>query len=60
MIGPIPVLPVMKSRKIIWAGHVEHMGQKKVAQWVMVGKPDGKNTLGRPRCGWENNFKMDF
>jgi len=32
---------------------VEH---KRFAHWVMVGKPDGKSPLGRPRCGWENDI----
>jgi hypothetical protein len=60
MSGSIPLLPVMKSRTTIWAGHVEHIGNTRVAHWLMVGKPDEKSPLGRPKCGWENNIKMYF
>ena len=41
-------------------GALEHMGHKRVAHWVMVGNPDGKSPLGRPKCRWENDIKMDF
>jgi len=43
-----------------WAGHVECMGEDRGVQRVLVGKPEGKMPLGRPRRRWEDNIKMDF
>jgi len=36
------------------------MGERRVAYRVLVGKPEGKRQLGRPRCRWENNIKMNL
>jgi hypothetical protein len=36
------------------------MGERKVAYIIFVGKPEGKRTLERPRCRWEDNIKMDL
>jgi hypothetical protein len=44
------IIQVIKSRRIKWAGHVAHMGERSGAYRVLVGKPDGKRPLGRPRC----------
>jgi hypothetical protein len=44
----------MKSRRIRWAGHVAHMGEERKLYKVMMGKPEGKISLGRPRHRWEN------
>ena len=44
----------------IWAGHVERMGEGRGVQRVLVGKPEGKRPLGRPRRRWEDNIKMDL
>ena len=41
-----------------WAGHVARMGGDKRRIKVLVGKPEGKRTLGRPRRRWEDNIKM--
>ena len=41
-----------------WAGHVVHMGKMRSAHRVLVGKPEGKRQLGRPRCRGEDNIKM--
>jgi len=41
-----------------WAGHVEFMGERRGAYRVLVGKPEGKKPLGRPRQRWEDNIKM--
>ena len=41
------------------AGHVARMGEDRGVQRVSVGKPEGKRPLGRPRCRWEDNIKMD-
>ena len=43
-----------------WAGHVARMGEDRVVNRVLVGKPEGKRPLGRPRRRWEDNIKMDF
>ena len=51
---------VVKSRRMRWAGHVALMGQGRGVYRVLVGKPEGKRPLGRPRCIWEDNIKMDF
>jgi hypothetical protein len=51
---------VVKSRRMRWAGHVVRMGEDKVVHRVLVGKPEGKRPLGRPRRRWEDNIKMDF
>jgi len=43
-----------------WAGHVAHMGERRGVHRVLVGKPEGKRPLGRPRCRREDNIKMDI
>jgi hypothetical protein len=50
---------VVKSRRMRWAGHVARMGEDRVVHRVLVGMPEGKRPLGRPRRGWEDNIKMD-
>ena len=54
------IVRVVKSRRIRWMGHVVHMGEGRVVHRVLVGKPEGKRPLGRPRRGWEDNIKMDL
>jgi hypothetical protein len=51
---------VTKSRRMRCAGHVAHMGERKGVYRVLVGRLEGKKPLGRPRHGWEYNFKMDL
>ena len=51
---------VVKSRRMSWAGHVERMGEDRGVLRVLVGKPEGKRPLGRPRRRWEDNIKMDL
>jgi hypothetical protein len=51
---------VVKSRRMRWAGHLARMGEKRGVHRVLVGKPEGKRSLGRPRRRWENNIKMDL
>jgi hypothetical protein len=53
------IVRVVKSRRMRWAGHVAHMEEDSGVYRVLVGKPEGKRLLGRPRCRWENNIKMD-
>jgi hypothetical protein len=43
-----------------WAGHVACMGERRGVCRVLVGKPEGNRPLGRPRCRWEDNIKMDL
>jgi len=47
-------------RRVRWAGHVVHMGERRGVYRVLVGKPEGKRLLGRPRHRWEDNIKMDL
>ena len=51
---------VAKSRRMIWAGHAARMGDGRGVHRVLVGKPEGKTPLGRPRRRWEDNIKMDL
>ncbi|KAJ4447597.1 hypothetical protein ANN_09604 [Periplaneta americana] len=50
----------IKSRRLRWAGHVTRMGESRNAYRVLVGRPEGKRPLGRPRRRWEDNIKMDL
>ena len=43
-----------------WAGQVVRMGERRVVYRLMVEKPEGKRPLGRPRCRWEDNIKIDL
>ena len=43
-----------------WVGHVERMGERRGVYRVLMGKPDGKRPLGKPRLRWEDNIKMDL
>jgi hypothetical protein len=54
------IIRMMKSRRIRLAGHVAGMGEKRNPCSVLVGKPEGKIPLGRPRHRWVDNIKMDF
>jgi len=51
---------VIKSRRMRWAGHVVHMGERREVYRVLMGKPEGMKPLGRPRHRWEDNIKMDL
>jgi len=51
---------VIKSRRMRWAGHVVHMGEEKVVYRVLVGKPEGRRPLGRPRRRWVDNIRTDL
>ncbi|KAJ4432124.1 hypothetical protein ANN_20740 [Periplaneta americana] len=50
----------IKSRRLRWAGHITRMGESRNAYRVLVGRPEGKRPLGRPRRTWEDNIKMDL
>jgi hypothetical protein len=53
------IVRVIKSRRMRWAGQVAPMREGRGLYRVLVGKPDGKSPLGRPRHRWEDNIKMD-
>jgi hypothetical protein len=54
------IVPVIKWRRIRWAGHVARMGEEREVYRVLVGKPGGKRPLGRHRRRWVDNIKMDL
>ena len=49
-----------QSRRMRWAGHVARMGEGRGVYRVLVGKPEGRRPLGRPRRKWEDNIRMDL
>jgi hypothetical protein len=54
------IIIIIKSRIMRWAGHVARMGEKRNAYRILVGKPEGKRSLGRQRRRWVDNTKMDL
>jgi hypothetical protein len=54
------IIRMIKSRRMRWAGHVRRMGEKRNAYGILVGKPEGKRRLGRPRRSWVYNIKIDL
>ena len=54
------IVQVIKLRRMRWAGHVAHMGERRNMYIVLVGKPEGKRPLGGPRWRWEDNVKIDL
>jgi hypothetical protein len=54
------IVGVIKMRRMRWVGNVAHMGERRGVYKVLVGKPEGKSPLGRPRHRWENNIKTDL
>jgi len=54
------IVRVVKSRRMRWAVHVARIGEGRSVHRVLVGKPEGKRPLGRPRRRWEDNIKMDL
>jgi hypothetical protein len=51
---------MIRIRGMRLAGRVTRMGEKRTAYMILVGKPEGKEILGRPRCMWMDNIKMDL
>ena len=51
---------VIKWRRMRWVGHVTRMEEGRVVHKVLVGKPEGKRPLGRPRSTWVDNIRMDL
>jgi hypothetical protein len=54
------IIRIIKSRRMRWAGHVARMGEKRNVYRLLVGKPEGKRPLRRPRRRWIGNIKMDL
>jgi hypothetical protein len=54
------IVRVIQSRRMRWAGHVARKGEGKGVYRVLVGRPKGKRPLGRHRCRWEDNVKLDL
>jgi hypothetical protein len=51
---------MIRSRRMRWAGYVARIGERRSAYNILVGKPEGKGPLGRPRCRWVDNIKIDL
>jgi hypothetical protein len=54
------IVRVINARRMRWAGHVARMGEVRSAYNILVGRPEGRRPLGRPRHRWEDNIKMDL
>jgi hypothetical protein len=54
------IIRIIKSRRMRWAGHVARMGEKRNVCILLVGKPEGKRRLRRPRRRGIGNIKMDL
>jgi hypothetical protein len=54
------IIRIIKSRRMRWAGHVARMEEKRTVYRLLVGKPEGKRPLGRPRRRWIGNIKIDL
>jgi hypothetical protein len=54
------IITIIKSRRMRWVGHVARMGEQRNAYRVLVGKPEGKRPVGRPRHRWVDNIKIDL
>jgi hypothetical protein len=51
---------IKKARRMRWEGHVARMGEMRSAYRLLVGKPEGRRPLGRPRRRWLDNIRMDL
>jgi hypothetical protein len=54
------IIRIIKSRRMRWVEHVTRMEENRNAYRLLVGKPEGKRLLGRTRCRWVNNIRMDL
>jgi hypothetical protein len=54
------IIRMIKSRRMKWTENVACMGENRNACKILVGKPEGKRPIGRPRRRWEDNIKMDL
>jgi hypothetical protein len=56
----VSLIRIIKSRRMRWAGHLAGMGEKRNAYRLLVGMPEGKIPLGRPRRRWVDNIRIDL
>jgi hypothetical protein len=54
------IIRMIEARRMKWAGHVARSGETRNANRILVGNPEGKRQLGRPRCRWVDNIKIDL
>jgi hypothetical protein len=54
------IVRVIKSRRMRWTGHVTRVGEGRGVYRVLLGRSEGKRSLGRPRRRWEDNIKTDL
>jgi hypothetical protein len=54
------IIRVIKARRMRWAGYVARLEEVRGAYNILVGRPEGRRLLGRPRRRWEDNIKMDL
>jgi hypothetical protein len=54
------IIRILKSKRMRWAGHVARMGERMNAYRILVGKPEGKRPLRRPKRRWVDNIIMDL
>jgi hypothetical protein len=54
------IITIIKLRRMRWEDHVACMGEKRNAYRLVLGKPEGKRPLGRPRHRWVDNIMMDL
>jgi hypothetical protein len=54
------IVTVIKTRRMRWIGHVACMGEGRGVYGVLVGRPEGKRPLRRPRHRWGDNIKLDL
>jgi hypothetical protein len=54
------IIRMFKSRRMRWVCHIARMGEKRNAYWLLVGTPEGKRPLGRPRHMSVDNIRMDL
>jgi hypothetical protein len=54
------IIRIIRSRRMRWVGHVAQMGEKRNMYRLLVGRLEGKRSLGRPRRRWIDNIKIDL
>jgi hypothetical protein len=54
------IIRIIKAKRMRWAEHVARMGEKRNAYRLLVGNPEGRRPLGRPRRRWLDNVRMDL
>jgi hypothetical protein len=54
------IIRQIKSKRMRWAGHVSRMGEERNVYRILMGKPEGKRPLGRPRRRWEDGIRMNL